>query len=237
MRLPVTDSPSYNISRESQDVFATRSFQKAEAAQKAGKFDSEITPVTVNGVTVTRDDCLRYGVTADSLTKLKPAFKADGTTTAANASQLTDGAAAIILARRSVAEKHGLPIIGKVCKVISAGVPPRIMGVGPAVAIPALLNKAALTVGDIDIFEINEAFAGQALYCAQQLKFDMNKLNPCGGAIALGHPLGATGARQVCTALAEARRTNAQFFVTSMCAGTGFGVAGLFVNEQPASKL
>lgn len=193
--------------------------------------------MTVKGQTVTRDDCPRYGVTAESLANVKPAFKADGTTTAGNASQLTDGAAAIVLARRSVAEKLGLPIIGKVVSVVSQGVPPRIMGVGPAYAIPKLLSRAELTVGDIDIFEINEAFAGQALYCAQELKFDMNKLNPCGGAIALGHPLGATGARQVVTALGEARRTGAQFFVTSMCAGTGFGVAGLFVNEQPQSKL
>lgn len=226
-----------HLTREEQDAFAAGSYQKAEAAQKAGRFDSEIVPVTVNGKTVSRDDCPRYGVTAESLKSVKPAFKADGTTTAGNASQLTDGAAAVVLARRSVAEKLGLPIIGKVLTVVSAGVPPRIMGVGPAVAIPKALEKVGLEVSDIDIFEINEAFAGQALYCAKTLKLDQSKLNPNGGAIALGHPLGATGARQVATAMAEAKRTGAQFFVTSMCAGTGFGVAGVFATEGQGSKL
>lgn len=226
-----------HVSREDQDAFAASSYQKAEAAQKGGRFDSEIVPVTVGGKTVNRDDCLRYGVTADSLKGIKPAFKADGTTTAGNASQLTDGAAAVVLARRSVAEKLGLPIIAKVVQVVSAGVPPRVMGIGPAVAIPKVLGLNHLGVNDVDIFEINEAFAGQALYCARALKLDQKRLNPNGGAIALGHPLGATGARQVATGLAEAKRTGGKLLVTSMCAGTGFGVAGLFVSEQGDSKL
>lgn len=176
-------------------------------------------------------------MTAESLAGVKAAFKAGGTTHAGNSSQLTDGAAAVVLARRSVAQRLGLPIIGKVGKVVSTGVPPRIMGVGPAYAIPKVLERAGLQVGDIDIFEINEAFAGQAVYCAEALKIDPAKLNPNGGAIALGHPLGATGARQVATGMAEAKRTKAKFLVTSMCAGTGYGVAGLFVNEAGDARL
>lgn len=144
----------FKISRERQDDFAAKSFQKAEAAQKAGRFDKEIVPVKIAGQVVSRDDGLRYGVTAASLSLVKPAFKADGTTHAGNASQLTDGAAAVLLARRSVAEKLGLPIIGKVIKIVTAGVPPRIMGIGPAVAIPKLLAKVSLKISDVDIFEV-----------------------------------------------------------------------------------
>lgn len=229
--------PSWGITREEQDEFAARSYNRAEAAQKGGRFDGEIVPVTVNGKVVDRDDCLRYGVTVDSLSSVKPAFKKDGTTTAGNASQLTDGAAALVLARRSVAEKLGLPIIAKVGKVVTTGVPPRIMGIGPAAAIPKVLKRTGLEISDVDIFEINEAFAGQAVACAKDLKLDQARLNPNGGAIALGHPLGATGARQVATGLNEAKRTGGKILVTSMCAGTGFGVAGVFVNEQPGAKL
>ena len=167
----------YNISRRAQDEFAASSYQKAEAAQKAGLFDAEIYPLTVKvtdpktgneaSVTVKKDDGVRPGTTAESLGKLKPAFSKDGSTHAGNASQVSDGAAAVILARRSVAEKHGLPIIGKFVAGTVVGVPPAIMGIGPAVAIPKLLNKTGLTVDDIDIFEINEAFASQALYSVQ----------------------------------------------------------------------
>ena len=167
----------YNISRRAQDEFAASSYQKAEAAQKAGLFDAEIYPLTVKvtdpktgnetSVTVKKDDGVRPGTTVESLSKLKPAFSKDGTTHAGNASQVSDGAAAVILARRSVAEKHGLPIIGKFVAGTVVGVPPAIMGIGPAVAIPKLLNKTGLTIDDIDIFEINEAFASQALYSVQ----------------------------------------------------------------------
>lgn len=191
----------------------------------------------MNGKVVDRDDCLRYGVTAESLKGIKPAFKADGTTTAGNSSQLTDGAAAVVLARRSVAQRLGLPIIAKVGKVVTTGVPPRVMGVGPAAAIPKALKRTGLQLSDVDIFEINEAFAGQALFCAKDLGLDQKRLNPNGGAIALGHPLGATGARQVATGLNEAKRTGGKILVTSMCAGTGFGVAGVFVSEQGDAKL
>ena len=143
-----------NISRERQDAFAASSFQKAEAAQKSGRFDSEIVPVEIKGTTVSKDDGLRYGVTAESLSSIKPSFKADGTTHAGNASQLTDGAAAVVLTRRSFAKKHGLPIIGKVVKVTTVGVSPRIMGVGPAYAVPKLLSKAGISLEDVDLFEV-----------------------------------------------------------------------------------
>lgn len=225
------------LSRKELDEFAASSYQKAERAQKAGKFEHEIIPVSIEGVTVSTDDGIRYGTTAESLSGLKPSFKENGTTHAGNASQITDGAAAVILARRSAAEKLGLPIIGKVVKVLSAGVPPRIMGVGPAVAVPKLLQKTGLTPDDIDVFEINEAFAGQALHCAREIGLDMHRLNPNGGAIALGHPLGATGARQVATGAAELQKRGGGLLVTSMCAGTGFGVAGLFEIKGGNSKL
>jgi acetyl-CoA acyltransferase 1 len=167
----------YNVTRQAQDEFAASSYQKAEAAQKKGYFDAEIYPLTVkvtdpktgneSTVTVTRDDGVRPGTTVQVLSKLKPAFSKDGSTHAGNASQVSDGAAAVILARRSVAEKHGLPIIGKFVAATVVGVPPAIMGIGPAVAIPKLLQKTGLTINDIDIFEINEAFASQCLYSAQ----------------------------------------------------------------------
>ncbi len=166
----------YNITREAQDKFAASSYQKAEAAQKKGYFDAEIYPLTVkytdpktgneSSVTVSKDDGVRPGTTFEVLSKLKPAFSKDGSTHAGNASQISDGAAAVILARRSVAEKYGLPIQGKFVAASVVGVPPAIMGIGPAVAIPKLLTKTGLTNDDIDIFEINEAFASQCLYSA-----------------------------------------------------------------------
>jgi len=166
------------------------------------------------------------------LAKLKPAFSADGTTTAATSSQVSDGAAAVLLARRSVAEKLKLPILAKWVGAKVVGVPPEIMGVGPAYAIPAVLKKAGLTVGDIDIFEINEAFASQAIMSIQHAKIPPAKVNPQGGAIAIGHPLGVTGARQIATALSRAKKTGEKLIVTSMCIGTGMGMASVIVNEQ-----
>jgi len=231
----------YNISRRAQDEFAASSYQKAEQAQKKGYFDAEIYPLTVkytdpktgneSSITVSKDDGIRAGTTVEVLSKLKPAFSKDGTTHAGNASQVSDGAAAVLLARRSVAEKHGLPIQGKFVSGTVVGVPPAIMGVGPAYAIPKLLTKAGLTIDDIDIFEINEAFASQCLYSAQALKIPMDKLNPKGGAIAFGHPLGVSGARQIATLLTELKRTGKKVGVTSMCVGSGMGMAGLFVAE------
>ena len=163
----------------------------------------------------------------EGLNKLKAAFKEGGSTTAGNSSQVTDGAAAVLLARRSVAKKLGLPIIGKIVGYAVSGVPPEIMGIGPAVAIPAVLKKAGLKVSDIDLFELNEAFASQASYCVEKLGLDSKKVNPKGGAIALGHPLGCTGARQIATLLPELKRTNGKYGVVSMCIGTGMGAAAV----------
>ncbi|KAL1997403.1 hypothetical protein VTN49DRAFT_843 [Thermomyces lanuginosus] len=233
----------FNVTREMQDQYAVESFRRAEAAQKAGWFDDEIVPVrtTVKDpktgetkeVTLTRDDGIRYGTTYEALSKIRPAFPQFGPrTTGGNASQVTDGAAAVLLMRRSKAIELGQPILAKFCGAAVAGVPPRVMGIGPTAAIPKLLSQFGLTIDDIDIIEINEAFASMAVYCRDKLQIPHEKLNPRGGAIALGHPLGATGARQVVTGLSEARRQKKKILLTSMCIGTGQGMAGLFVNEQ-----
>ncbi|CEH11897.1 probable pot1-acetyl-c-peroxisomal [Ceraceosorus bombacis] len=227
----------YGISREAQDKFSAESYKKAAQAQKDGKFKSEIVTVKYtddegNDRTVDSDDGIRDGVTAESLGKLKPAFDKNGFTTAGNASQVSDGAAAVLLARRSVAKKLGLPILGKFVTASVVGVPPNVMGIGPAFAIPKVLELANIKKEDVDIYEINEAFASQAVYSIEKLGLDYKKVNPVGGAIAFGHPLGATGSRQIATALAEAKRENKKIIVTSMCVGTGMGMASLIVNEQ-----
>jgi acetyl-CoA acyltransferase 1 len=190
----------YGITRAQQDAFAANSFKKAAAAAKAGRFRDEIVPLKVRWVdpkteqekdiTVATDDGIRDGVTAESLSKLKPAFKKDGSTHAGNASQVSDGAAAVLLARRSVANRLGLPIVGKFVAAATVGVPPRVMGIGPAVAIPKVLSQTGLTAGDVDFFEINEAFASQAVYSIEKLGLPYEKVNLHGGAIAIGHPLG-----------------------------------------------
>lgn len=187
----------YNVSREDQDRFAAESYRRAEAAQKSGLFDEEIVPVKVkftdpksgeeSEITVSKDDGVRPGTTYESLAKLKPAFSKDGATHAGNASQVSDGAAAVLLMKRSRAQELGLPIIGKYCHAAVVGVPPRVMGIGPAFAIPAVLKRANITTDDVDIFEINEAFASQALMSCRHLNLDMTKVNPKGGAIAFGH--------------------------------------------------
>jgi acetyl-CoA acyltransferase 1 len=182
-------------------------------------------------VTVTKDEGIRAGTNLESLSKLKASFKKGGTTTAGNSSQVTDGAAAVLLMRRSVAKKLNCTILGRVLGYAVAGVPPEIMGIGPAFAIPKVLNKLGLKTDDIDIFELNEAFASQASYCINQLKLPMEKVNPKGGAIALGHPLGCTGARQVSTLFAELKRQNKKLGLISMCIGTGMGAAAVFERE------
>merc|ERR1711871_836812 len=213
---------------------------KAAQAQKNGWFDAEIVPVeaTVTDkdgeektIMVSADDGIRANTTMQTLAKLKPAFAEDGTTTAGQSSQVSDGAAAVLLARRSAAKKAGLPILGKFVSFSVNGCPPEIMGIGPAVAIPPALQKAGLSMDDIDIFEINEAFASQATYCVNKLGVPAEKLNPKGGAIALGHPLGCTGARQVGTLLHELKRTGKKYGVVSMCIGTGMGAAAVFKAE------
>ncbi|KAI3643811.1 hypothetical protein MP228_009975 [Amoeboaphelidium protococcarum] len=230
----------FGVSREVQDKFAVASHEKASIATKNGWFKEEIVPcqVTVTGkdgaektVTLTQDDGIRAGTTFETLSKLRPAFKEDGTTTAGNASQVTDGAAAVLLMKRSKAQQLGLPIVGKWISFAVAGVPPHIMGIGPALAIPKALKKAGLSVNDIDIYEINEAFASQCVYSIKTLNIPFEKVNPKGGAIALGHPLGATGARQIATILPELKRTGKKLGVVSMCIGTGMGAAAVIQAE------
>jgi len=218
------------------DQFAADSVKKAEHAQKMGWFDEEIIPVTTfvtdkdgnqKEVTISKDNGIRPGTTAEGLGKLKPSFRKDGISTAGNSSQTTDGAAAVLLARRSTAEALKLPIVGKFVAYAVAGVPPEIMGVGPAYAIPKIFEQTGLTKDDIGVFEINEAFATQATWSCDKLGLDYAKVNPRGGAIALGHPLGCTGARMVATLLSELRRTNEKYGIISMCIGTGMGAAAL----------
>ncbi|TVY85292.1 Peroxisomal 3-ketoacyl-CoA thiolase [Lachnellula suecica] len=234
----------FSVTRQAMDAFAAKSFQKAEIAQKAGWFADEIIPITtqikdpktgeVKTVVVDRDDGIRYGTTAESLSKIRAAFPqwSPSATTGGNASQITDGAAAILLMKRSRALELGQPIVAKFCGATVAGLEPRIMGIGPTYAIPKILAKLGLDVADIDVFEINEAFASMGVYCVDKLALNPAKVNPRGGAIALGHPLGCTGARQVVTALSELRRQDARIAVTSMCVGTGMGMAGVFVSEH-----
>ncbi|RYP12456.1 hypothetical protein DL765_007310 [Monosporascus sp. GIB2] len=232
----------FGLKREQLDEYAAESFRRAEAAQKAGWFDDEIVPITtrVKGpdgefktVTLTRDEGIRPGTTAEGLGKIRPAFPQWGPmTTGGNASQVTDGAAAVVLMKRSKALRLGLPVLAKYVGSTVAGLAPRVMGIGPTVVIPKLLRQHGLTLDDVDVIEINEAFATMAVYTRDYLKLDWAKMNPRGGAIALGHPLGTTGARQIVTGLSECRRTGKKILLTSMCIGTGMGMAGLFVNEQ-----
>jgi len=227
----------FNISRKDQDEFAAESHKRAAAAQAAGKTKGQIVPVEVKNaegkvVVVDKDEGIRADTTAAGLGKLKPAFKEDGTTTAGNSSQVSDGAAACLLARRSAAVKAGLPILASFRSFASVGVEPSIMGVGPAYAIPEAVKRAGVDIKDVDVFEINEAFASQALYSCQKLKLDMKKVNPNGGAIALGHPLGCTGARQLADLLPELKRQKGKYGVISMCIGSGMGAAAVFENEQ-----
>ncbi|CAH0491116.1 unnamed protein product [Peronospora farinosa] len=230
----------YGISRLEQDEMAALSHAKAAAAQSNGWFKDEITPVstiikdkdgTEKSVIVSRDDGIRVDTTAEKLAKLRPAFKERGSTTAGNSSQVSDGAAAVLLMRRSVAKKMGLPILGRFVSYAVAGVPPSLMGIGPSVAIPEALQKAGLTLDQIDVFEINEAFASQAAYCIKKLGIPIEKVNPKGGAIALGHPLGCTGARQMSTLLYQLKRKNQRYGVISMCIGTGMGAAAVIERE------
>jgi acetyl-CoA acyltransferase 1 len=233
------------ISREDQDAFAVRSHQKAAKAQEHGLFDKEIVPVTTNWrpnpevpeqveeITVTKDDGIRPKSNVEKLASMKPVFKDNGSATAGNSSQVSDGAAVALMMRRSIANELGLSssIIGKWAGSVVVGCHPDEMGIGPAVAIPKLLDSTVLRTEDIGIWEINEAFASQAVYCIRKLGINEDKVNPKGGAIALGHPLGATGARQLATLLPEMERQDERLGVVSMCIGTGMGMASLIVRE------
>lgn len=217
------------------------SHANAAYAQEHGFFDEEIVPVKTKvldkdgnekEIVVSKDEGIRRGTNMKILGKLRPAFKKGGSTTAGNSSQVSDGAAAVVLARRSFAEKHGLPIVARLVSSAIAGVPPHIMGIGPAYSIPLALQKCGLKMNDIDIVELNEAFASQATYCANKLGIERKRLNPKGGAIALGHPLGMTGARMVGTLLSELKRTQKKYGIVSMCIGTGMGAAAVFERED-----
>jgi acetyl-CoA C-acetyltransferase len=219
----------WQITREDQDRFAVASQNKAEAAQKAGRFKDEITPVTIKGrkgdTVVSDDEFIRHGVTLDSVSGLRPAFTKDGTVTAANASGLNDGAAALVLMTAKEAERRGLTPLARIASWAHAGVPPEIMGTGPIPATRKALEKAGWKIGDLDLIESNEAFAAQSLSVVRELGLDAAKVNVNGGAIAIGHPIGASGARILTTLLHEMRRSHAKKGLATLCVGGGMGVA------------
>ena len=217
------------ISREAQDVFAVASQNKAEAAQKAGKFADEIVPVTISGrkgdVVVDQDEYIRHGATLEAMEKLKPAFVKTGSVTAANASGLNDGAAALVLMSADEAKARGLEPLARIASWATAGVDPAIMGTGPIPASKKALEKAGWTVADLDLVESNEAFAAQSLCVLKELGLDPAKVNVNGGAIAIGHPIGASGARILTTLLHEMKRSGAKKGLATLCIGGGMGVA------------
>jgi acetyl-CoA acyltransferase len=225
----------FGISRADQDAFALRSQQKAAAAQKAGKFDEEIVPVKATryeggkhvDVEFKRDELVRADTTAEGLASLKPAFTKDGSVTAGNASPLSDGAAAALVMSKAKADALGIKPLGWFRAFATAGVDPAIMGIGPIPAVRKLLAKTGLSLRDIDIIELNEAFASQSVYVQRTLEIPDEKLNVHGGAIALGHPLGCTGAKLTATALYELRRRGGRYAIVTMCIGGGMGAAGL----------
>ena len=226
----------FNISRADQDAFAFRSHQRAAAAQKAGAFDDEI--VTVKGIRFEgnerqlfdfrKDEMVRGDTTLEALAQLKPVFSTKGSVTAGNSSPLSDGAAATIVTSKEKADSLGLKPLGYFRHFVSVGVDPAIMGIGPIPAVRKLLAKTGLTIADIDLFEVNEAFASQSVYVQRTLEIPEEKLNLQGGAIALGHPLGCSGAKLTATALHELRRRKGRYAIVTMCIGGGMGAAGLF---------
>lgn len=230
----------YGITREEQDAFAAASHVKAAAAIAAGKFRDEIIPVEVENCTLTggkmkrstesvdTDDGVRGDTTAAALARLKPAFKATGTVTAGNASQMTDGAAAVLVVSGEYLQKTGKKALARFVAFAVKGVPPELMGIGPVAAIPAALKLAGLTLDDIGRIELNEAFAAQSLACVKELGIDPSRVNVNGGAIALGHPLGCTGAKLTAGLLQEMQRTDTRYGMVSMCIGGGMGAAGIF---------
>jgi acetyl-CoA acyltransferase len=225
----------FNVSRGDQDAFALASHQKAAAAWARGDFAAEIIPVKTRvfdgdswkEVTVDKDEGPRADTSLEKLAALKPVFDPTGTVTAGNASPLNDGAAAVVLMGADEAKKQGKKIRAYFRAFAVAGVPPAIMGIGPVPAVRKLLAKTGLKVDQIDLFEVNEAFASQALYCLRELGLPQDRVNVNGGAIALGHPLGCTGARQIATALHELERRKGKYAVITMCVGGGMGAAGL----------
>jgi len=219
----------FGISRQEQDEFAVASQNKAEAAQKAGRFDDEIAPVTIKGrkgdTIVDKDEFIRHGVTLEGISGLKPAFSKEGTVTAANASGLNDGAAAVVLMSKAEADKRGLKPLARIVAAGISGVDPAIMGTGPIVATQKALAKAGWSIGDLDVIEANEAFAAQAISVNRELGWDVSKVNVNGGAISIGHPIGASGARILTTLLFELKRRGGGKGLATLCIGGGMGVA------------
>lgn len=229
-------SERYEISREEQDKFAASSQQKAAEAQNSGKFKDEIVPVKVpqrrgEPIIFDSDEYIRHGTTVESLAKLKPAFKKDGTVTAGNASGINDGAAAVLLMSRSKAEELNIKPMATIVANASGGVDPSVMGIGPVPATKKALEKAQLTIDDIDLIEANEAFAAQSLAVGKELQFPKEKLNVNGGAIALGHPIGASGARILVTLIHELMRREEKYGLATLCIGGGQGVSTIIKRD------
>jgi acetyl-CoA acyltransferase len=225
----------FNVSRVDQDAFAFQSHKKAIDAWTRGDFKAEVVPVQTRvfedgawrQITFDRDEGPRADTSLEKLASLKPVFDPSGTVTAGNASPMNDGAAALVLMEAGRARDLGKPIRAYFRAFAVAGVPPALMGIGPVPAVRKLLKKTGLAVNQIDLFEVNEAFASQAIYCVRELGLPIERVNVNGGAIALGHPLGATGARQIATALHELERRNGRYAIITMCVGGGMGAAGL----------
>jgi acetyl-CoA acyltransferase len=234
----------YDISREDQDVFSFKSHQKAARAVESGLFDPELVPVNVQvseyvegkvqnrSFTVKRDEGPRSDTSVEALAKLKPAFKDGGVVTAGNSSQVSDGAAAVVVMSAEKAASLGLKPLARFVNFAVGGVPPELMGIGPVVAIPKALRLAGLTLGDIDLFELNEAFAAQSLAVIRSLEMDEAKINVNGGAIALGHPLGCTGSKLTVQLINEMGRRKSKYGMVTMCIGGGMGAAAIFENLQ-----
>lgn len=226
----------YGITRHDMEVMAVESHKKAAAAQGAGKFIEEIIPITVNTengqIVVTQDEGIRPNTNIEDLATLKTPFKEDGAVTAATSSQMTDGTGFVVLMAREKAEELSYTPVAKFVSFAVGGVAADVMGLGPIVAVPKVMKKAGLTLADMDVIEINEAFASQAIACIRELKMPLEKVNPNGGAMALGHPLGATGAILTCKALSELKRINGRYALITMCIGGGMGAAGIFEMEQ-----
>jgi acetyl-CoA C-acetyltransferase len=222
----------YSVSRADQDALAAESHRRAAAATEAGYFKEQITPVEVKGrkgtVTVDTDEHIRPGVTTADLAKLRPSFAADGTVTAGNASGINDAAAAVVIASESFAAERGLSPLGRLVAYSHAGVEPRIMGMGPVPAVRKVLDRAGLKLDEIDLFEVNEAFAAQALAVVRELGLPPERTNPNGSGVSLGHPVGATGTILAVKALYELRRTGGRYALTTMCIGGGQGIAAIF---------
>jgi len=233
----------YDVSRSAQDEFSLRSHQNAANALQQGFFRNEVVPIKVEikelddeGDIATRsfifkvDEGVRYDTSLEALSKLRPVFREGGTVTAGNSSQMSDGAAAVVVMSRARAEEFGLEPMARFVSFAVGGVPPEIMGIGPIVAVPKALKKAQLSLDDIDLIELNEAFAAQSVAVIRQLEMDIDKVNVNGGAIALGHPLGCTGAKLTTQILHEMQRRDVEYGMVTMCIGGGMGAAGIFQN-------